>query len=681
MFVKSTDLNDLAVSLANVLRNFDPNTMFWDEKAPTVFPNCDENGFDIPQDIRKPFGVQRILESFAKSAGYNSYKGLLEANLPTKLKNNDYLNVDINSLNPNPRSAYFTAYWKAFTNCLMGDIRFADNNKTGSIPHTLYQNTQIPSSIKYAPYMGWGMASICEYNLRYNKEIRIGEVVGGFNQASKTNLSHYYPIAEAIVFSLLELNLTEVDTGRKYLKEYSIDDIPLSSFFKITNWSYDDLPLFLKSLARAMFQFFLVDMKVTGPKGFENKLVHFHFRYDVLEKFKTAKKHFEVHQALKAQIHEWMKNTVSENQHYIYPYFTQHNVMQELGNQRELGYYALKSYIENNNSKSNFLRLSKQSWVNYCLKIATCPLNLLDGYDESLFNVRIDQFLSKLIKVEVSPLQEQNVPGFQYHFSLSNYDYICRNDDENVLLPHRVTVRSEQELVSPFAELAVQAEVLKLLPSRIDLDYYTKLAGAPSMIAFENERGDMLDPIIALKKIGNLKKPDLIIDFNIKEIIQQITIDPFVHDGNPNSIYDIDKVLNPKTGQPVEFESMFGCLDSTLFFNLNLTLVDTISPMSEFHSTSDGFNTLELYVEYDLKNRFIEVLDMSTFGVDSSKKVRNQYKKVLNFLMDEPQFNELIFKALKYTQASYEKHAETERSLLDIMTIYKIEDQEFFMVN
>lgn len=670
MLVKSTDLNDLAVSLANVLRNFDPNTMFWDSKSPTLFPNCDEQGFSIPQDIRKPFGVQRILESFAKSAGYKSYKGLLEDCSAIKSNKTKYFNVNINSLNPNPRNAYYTQYWEGFTSCIMHDIKSSLDNwnqgdQKGIIDHTLYQNIHIPTSIKYAPYMGWGVASICKYHLKFNKEIKLGAVGGVFNTTSDHYLSHYYPIAEAMVFSILERELVEVDSGWKYVKHYALENVPLSSFFKISKWHHNDLPLFLKSLKQAMHEYFFIDMRVTGQKGFENKMVHFHFKFDILERFKQAKAHFDIHQATKELLQIWVQNTEADHRLYIHPYLNQKYVMQNLDTYKDLGYYALNTYQGNKNSDTNFMCLSKQSWLNYCLKF---PFHLLDleNFNSDHFKSKTDKFFSELFVVEV--VESACDYKFNYHFSLSNFDYLCRNDQETAFLPHRVTVRSEYELASPFAELAVQAEVIKLLPSNINCDYYTKLIGDASQIAFENNNGEILDPIFHIKKIGNLKNPDLVIDFDFKNIIHQITIDPFVNDLKYGSIYDVDRVLDPITNEPIAFERMFNHIDTTLFFNMNVTLVDTVLPMDEFHSTSDGFNNLELYVEYDLKDKSIDVLDINYLG-KLSKKVRNQYIKILEFLIDHPQFNHLVFYALNYVKATYIKKLNSQMQLLDIMTI------------
>lgn len=679
MFIKSTELNGLAVFLANVLRNFDPHTMFWDLNAPTVFPNCDEHGFSIPQDIRKPFGVQRILESLAKSAGYNSYKGLLEDCASDVSKKLNFFNVNIHSLNPNPRNAYYTAYWESFTDCLMQDIKISNvigsscDQKEGI--HTLYQNINTPSSIKYAAYMGWGIATISKYNLKYYKDIKIGSVIGAFDAKSDDAISHYYPIAEAIVFSVLELELAELDKGSKYLKHYEIKDIPLHSFFKISQWNYGDLSQFLENLRKAVLDYFFVDMHVSGRKGFNNKTVNFCFRYNVLERYEEAKKYFNIHQSVKSELQEWAENAENDSRLYTHPLITQKHIMSNLGDQRELGFYALKSYIENNNSESNFLALTKQSWANYCLKFSTYPLGLLHNYDSSRFKGRIDDFLNQLIEVEVRPKREKEY--FLYHYTLSNYDYICLNDDENVILPHRVTVRSEYELITPFAELAVQAEILQLLPTRMDFDYYTKLIGDASKIAFENNRGELLDPVINLKKIGKVEKPDLIIDFNFKNIVHQINVDPFVNDIKYASIYDAAISTNPKTGEPVEFETMFGRIDTTLIFNFNLTLVDTVFKMNEFYSTSDGFNTLELYIEYNLEDKSIEELDVYNLS-KLSKKERNQYIKLLNFLIEHPQFNDLVFQSLIFVKNEYIKHSTSGQQLLDIMTFCPSEDLGFF---
>lgn len=68
MLIPFAKLKDTALLVSNILRDFDPDTMFWRIDSPILFPNYDKDGFTPYKDVRKPFSVQIIMaqKSFDK---------------------------------------------------------------------------------------------------------------------------------------------------------------------------------------------------------------------------------------------------------------------------------------------------------------------------------------------------------------------------------------------------------------------------------------------------------------------------------------------------------------------------------------------------------------------------------------------------------------------------------------
>lgn len=89
--------------------------MFWHKKNAVAFTNHDRFEVKSYRDVKKPFGKQAVLEVFARSLGFNTYKGLTESGITRfELSKNALLD-----LNPNPLNLMLTDYWEEIARWLM----------------------------------------------------------------------------------------------------------------------------------------------------------------------------------------------------------------------------------------------------------------------------------------------------------------------------------------------------------------------------------------------------------------------------------------------------------------------------------------------------------------------------------------------------------------------------------
>ena len=77
MKIAMSELNELALIVSNVFKYFDASTMFYHSNNQVIFTNYNNEGVEPPRDQIRPFGTQAVLESFAKSLGFKTYKGML----------------------------------------------------------------------------------------------------------------------------------------------------------------------------------------------------------------------------------------------------------------------------------------------------------------------------------------------------------------------------------------------------------------------------------------------------------------------------------------------------------------------------------------------------------------------------------------------------------------------------
>lgn len=110
-----SELNELAQTVSHCLKHLNPKTMFWHTRNAVAFTNHDCFKVQPYRELKKPFGKLAVLESFARSLGFNTYNGLMQSGTERfELGKNALID-----LNPNPLNHLLTDCWEEITRCLM----------------------------------------------------------------------------------------------------------------------------------------------------------------------------------------------------------------------------------------------------------------------------------------------------------------------------------------------------------------------------------------------------------------------------------------------------------------------------------------------------------------------------------------------------------------------------------
>lgn len=92
--------------------------MFWHTRNAVAFTNHDCFKVQPYRELKKPFGKLAVLESFARSLGFNTYNGLMQSGTERfELGKNALID-----LNPNPLNLLLTDCWEEVARCLMESL-------------------------------------------------------------------------------------------------------------------------------------------------------------------------------------------------------------------------------------------------------------------------------------------------------------------------------------------------------------------------------------------------------------------------------------------------------------------------------------------------------------------------------------------------------------------------------
>lgn len=251
MNIATSQLKSLARVLANIFNTVTPATLFIDLQN-AVFKNYDHFNV-IPYDSKNTFGIQSILESFAKSLGFNTYNGLLQAKKET---------VDLNqtalfAINPYPVNSYYTKIWQTLSSQLINDtmidLNFSDHF-IGSFKNAFNTEKAIKNSLEIQ------LASILEIN---DKDI-VAETVNSDSpyiiKDQFKGLSHYFGIVNAMLSCAVNMPLT-VD---EYTLKKQLVGAKLSDFCSFKAWGEINYSDFKTKLIAAFKAYAHIDLTIDG---------------------------------------------------------------------------------------------------------------------------------------------------------------------------------------------------------------------------------------------------------------------------------------------------------------------------------------------------------------------------------------------------------------------------------
>ena len=540
MLIPFSNLKDYALLLSNVLRDFDPQTMFWHSDNPILFPNYDKDGFTPYKDAHKPFGVQIILESFSRSCGYKSYNALLADQYRPEI-----LDVHLNDLNPAPRNAYFTALWMRFIKEICDSVHSGYVNQ--SIPSYLtYRNFKPYGFQQIIPFMGWGF----EVFLNPNKEI--GRKV--------EYIDSYYPIALSMLFTALEMGMDCVLVTDKKLPKarsskarynnhiqnedvycWQLNRVPLKKFLTHEQWQDPNFLNFKVSLSACMS--FLFDTTLTfEDQGDDplNCLVTMTTQVDVPDLFANAKKLFQIHSYLR----KWAINECAQITDQRYYTSLQYKAVSTLNSSfvpTEFSWIVDHQLsLRGNNISGCAIYGTKAFWLNHCWHTWDSDHVLMRAEKSAL-----EQHARSFITYGIKPYKEPIDAPYQieYYFEIQGVDRFvkdCNGLVNHQDIPKKIVLKDDFNMLHGDIELdmlklAIHSQIMSILPrDSFDFEMHSKRLGNSSVIKFDpvvdvENAAKMpklkIKPVKEQSKAFSAAEADLVFNFSLTQIIHSICIE------------------------------------------------------------------------------------------------------------------------------------------------------------
>lgn len=242
------ELSSLARIIENCFNGFKSTDLFNNHhnlQSP-IYKNYNRESIGFSTDLKKPFGYKRILESFARSLGYNTYNGLVESGITV----HDIKDNALEFLNPFPLNKFYTDIWYVLTSAIMDDL-LNDNNVSEYIFLGFKRNKYNTEKLKNA----FGLTPLIEGRYIYDES---GSRYSDVNFQSRfKDFNHYYGVATSLYSHAM---LMSKDIGGQYL----IDKVPLREFVTFSEWDNSNFTLFKNMLVRIMSRIYKVELKISG---------------------------------------------------------------------------------------------------------------------------------------------------------------------------------------------------------------------------------------------------------------------------------------------------------------------------------------------------------------------------------------------------------------------------------
>lgn len=707
MLIPFAKLKDTALLVSNILRDFDPETMFWREDSPIIFPNYDKDGFTPCKPVRKPFSVQIILESFSRSCGYKSYNALLADQHRLEI-----LDVHLNDLNPAPRNAYYTEYWNTFINTMLQSIYTGLVNNT--IPSYLtYRNfTQDINAKNRMAFMGLSLNAICE--------------VGGAKKFDFDFIPHYYPIALSVLMTALQFPRHKLEgfvpktpiTIRPefpvYLAEYIergvdhsliIPDLPLTYFLVHKKWHEPDFKLFKTNLMLTMHEVFGVSLNIVEHTDNPlDSVVNLVMPYDFYEVYNHGTKMLALHQKLQNFVLEKANALAHDKGYYTHLHCKAITATRSDFKPKEFTWNIHQGFKKAQNKHIDHQEIygTKAFWINQCYHLFTPrPDNLLHWNNDTL---------EECVSLMMNDLRSFKEPvatkrQYKYQFAIQGTGQFIKNTGNiyNIKdIPKYVTVYSDDLFMpreSSVAKMAVHAKIVQLLKDPYDsFDIHNKYFGDQNVIEFKALEPHLKNPKLKLKDITHEhlteKKSDLTFDLNYTDVIYSISVDRIAEhllEGGKLKPYPYKFKSYSEEFNFIQYEGNYedliftqGIEDQTYHCMLSLELFEVPYNTKTRYELDDGWHECQLFCQLSsLDPDKLEILDLSLPYTDKNADENHRcpgFWDFLPLLQKKPEFLQLIKDYLRWSKGEWkqlnalvrdtEGHKHTLDDLINYMTYH-----------
>lgn len=707
MLIPFVKLKDTALLVSNILRDFDPDTMFWRIDSPILFPNYDKDGFTPCKDVRKPFSVQIILESFSRSCGYKSYNALLADQHRLEI-----LDVHLNDLNPAPRNAYYTEYWNNFINTIVQSIHTGIVSKT--IPSYLtYRNfTFDVHARKRMAFMGLSLNAFCD--------------VEGVKKFEFDFIPHYYPIALSVLMTALQFPRRKLEgvvpetqlpirpEFPVYLTEkiergidhsLIIPDLPLKYFLVHEKWHEPDFKLFKTNLMITMHEVFGVSLNIVEHSDDPlDSVVNVVMPYDFYEVYNHGTKMLALHEKLQSYVLDKTNAVAHENGYYTHLHYKAITATRSDFKPKEFTWNIQQGFKKARNKQIDHQEIygTKAFWLNQCYHLFTPRPDSMLYWNDATLEESVDSMLNDLRYFREPAATKRK---YEYQFAIQGISEFIKNTG-NIYkvkdIPKYVTVNSGDLFMpreSSVAKMAVHAKIVQLLKDAYDsFDIHNKYFGDQNIIEFKALDPNLKNPKLKLKDITHeyltKKKSDLTFDLNYTDVIYSISVDRI-----SDRIVEMDN-LKP---YPYKFKSYAEKFD---FIQYEGSYEDLIFTQGNDGPTYHCMLRLELFeVPYNTKTRYerdddwqvcelfcklssldpdkLEVIDLRLPYTDRNADEDHRcpgFWDFLPLLQQKPEFLQMIKDYIRWSNSEWKQfnalvrdtdsHEHTLDDLISYMTYY-----------
>lgn len=577
MNTQISELSEIALSVSHTLKGFDSKTMFWSGSLSCAYPNYNMLEVKPYPDVRKPFGVQAVLESFAKSVGFKTYNGLLKSELKSIQLRKDALN----HLNPNPLNPYYTERWERLCAVIMED---AINNELVSV--NLIRNFKQNSYLALLPYLDKSAHNCVTVHYEFTKRNKM--YLDFHIEDRLRKYIPYYSIASSMYCMALE-KLVELKGCSDWFKEQDFDTqiineccakdkssdrteirIPVVDMLNNRQWDEGNHSKFLQDIMFAMAELFSVIVRFEGEgKSPLDKVAVFKIKTMDVAELMVAKLNQHNFENYKKACDVVLK-AVGDDRYF----YTCNLVEGKKFNSALLDYCAQNInhkyegiHLKAVNGEKYFAR--KVFWVNS----AYTYINLFSRYDihtKHHSNERekdivsmddcvalIEKFMADHLNAVVV-IEKKNLSYGEKTPFKQNYVITTNTQRLERIIPRYYSVDSNYPLDHYSGEIFIQEDLLYLLSKEgsVDLDY--KLVGHPDVLSFVSG-----EQIRINRTLANVEM-ETICYFYATNMVQNL------------KLY-LDYELEEKVGLPVrsvEDKQLYYETDQEVYFSFSLRFAD-----------------------------------------------------------------------------------------------------------
>lgn len=246
------ELNSLARILASIFKDYTPVNLFENYIGlhAAIFKNYNKDQIGFPKELKKPFGYKAILESFAKSLGFNTYEGL---------KNSGQVEFELNALtslkalNPFYLNPFYTDMWTALSVGLVGDL--VEYPLSEKLALGFKKNARIAEYLRLTGGLSKLITETVEQDRYEVTDYSFLPLVDSF--------THYYGIAVSMYSYALSKNRVLTEDEDIY-EQY--DSLSLREYVTFSDWGNEDLSSFVHGLTQIMRSLFRVKVETIRSK-------------------------------------------------------------------------------------------------------------------------------------------------------------------------------------------------------------------------------------------------------------------------------------------------------------------------------------------------------------------------------------------------------------------------------